>query len=127
MHSCVYIWRVRVYSLGDGKYIFHDGECHSIIETVMLSAEVVRKLDLMRDGLSCSYADLVTRIIEDACLNYLNCFLRFIGNEFYSKIAFSKSANERYSGHQSGKHPRFEQILTDRKYSLHIRTIGSLT
>ena len=35
--------------------------------TITLSAEVVRKLDLMRDGSSCSYADLVTRIIEDAC------------------------------------------------------------
>ena len=79
MHSCVYIWRVRVYSLGDRKYIFHDGECHSIIETVTLSTEVVRKLDLMRDGLSCSYADLVTRIIEDACLNYLNCFPDLLG------------------------------------------------
>ena len=35
--------------------------------TITLSAEVVRKLDLMRDSSSCSYADLVTRIIEDAC------------------------------------------------------------
>ena len=55
--------------MGEGKYIFYDGEYHSMIETVTvtLSAEVVRKLDLMRDDSSCSYADLVTRIVEDAC------------------------------------------------------------
>lgn len=35
--------------------------------TVTLSADVLRKLDMMRDDPSCSYADIVTRIVMDAC------------------------------------------------------------
>lgn len=55
--------------LWEGKYIFHEGVYHSMIETVTvtLSEEVIQKLDLMRDDASCSYADIITRIVEVAC------------------------------------------------------------